>query len=91
MKRKIDPDMPAGRLTRIKDTLPAPHQLAMPRDDVKVTLALSRRSIAFFKDQARRHHAKYQRMIRELVDSYAVHYLPARHDDRLFGGKPYSS
>ena len=50
-------------------------RLAMPREDVKVTLALSRRSIEFFKRQARRNHTKYQRMIRELVDRYASHYF----------------
>lgn len=77
MRRKTDPDMPIGKLTRIKDFLPPPGELAMPRDDMKVTLALSRRSIAFFKEAARRNHTKYQRMIRELVDRYASHYLPA--------------
>ena len=75
MKRKIDEDMPVGKLIRIKDTLPPPSELIMPKDEVKVTLALSRRSIQFFKDQARRNHGKYQRMIREVVDRYASHYM----------------
>jgi predicted DNA binding CopG/RHH family protein len=78
MKREIDPNMPVGRLTRIKDFLPPPDKLVFPRDDVKVTLALSRRSIAFFKQKARQHHTKYQRMIREVVDLYASQYLLAR-------------
>lgn len=56
--------------------LPPPQTLGRPRDDVKVTIALSRRSVAFFKEQARRHRTKYQRMIRELVDSYAAHFTP---------------
>ena len=60
MKRKSD-----------KSGLPPPHQLAAAREDVKVTLALSKRSVAFFKSQAHRNHTKYQRMIRELVDRYA--------------------
>jgi predicted DNA binding CopG/RHH family protein len=51
--------------------LPGPDELAAPRDDVKVTIALSRKSIEFFKSQAKRHGTKYQRMIRELVDRYA--------------------
>ena len=72
MKRKIDPDFPVEPLTRVKDFLPPPHELVFPRDDVKVTLALSRRSVAFFKYQARRNRTKYQRMIRELVDRYAA-------------------
>jgi hypothetical protein len=56
------------------DGLPPPHELAAPRDDVKVTLALSRRSVDFFKAQARFNRTKYQRMIRELVDKYAARY-----------------
>lgn len=54
--------------------LPPPEELGAPRDDVKITIALSRRSVAFFKDQARRRKTKYQRMIRELVDRYAAHF-----------------
>ena len=76
MKRQTSPDMPVGTLTRVKDFLPSPQELAMPRDDVKVTLALSRHSIEFFKQQARRNRTKYQRMIRDLVDRYVAHYSP---------------
>lgn len=54
--------------------LPPPEELGVPRDDVKVTLALSRRSVSFFKSQARRRKTKYQRMIRDLVDRYAAHF-----------------
>lgn len=59
-----------GELRPVTDTLPPPDQL-VPRDDtVKVTLALSRRSIEFFKREAAKHHVPYQRMIRALVDEY---------------------
>ncbi len=59
-----------GDLHPITDTLPPPDQL-VPRDDtVKVTLALSRRSVEFFKREAAKHHVPYQRMIRALVDEY---------------------
>jgi len=60
----------AGDLHRITDTLPPPDQL-VPRDDtVKVTLALSRRSVEFFKREATKQRVPYQRMIRALVDEY---------------------
>mgnify|MGYP003395764516 CR=1 FL=1 len=75
MRKKADSDMPIGKLTRVRDFLPPPSKLAAPRDEVKITLALSRKSVAFFKAQARTNHTKYQRMIRELVDQYASHYL----------------
>jgi len=42
------------------------------REDVeKVTIALSKRSVDFFKEEARRHGTQYQRMIRALLDRYA--------------------
>jgi hypothetical protein len=56
---------------RVADALPPPDQLVIPDDGVKVTLMLSRRSIEFFKRQARKNHVPYQRMIRSLVDEYA--------------------
>ena len=60
-----------GRIRIIRDFLPAPADL-VPRDDnVKVTLSLSRRSLDFFKREAKKRHVPYQRMIRALVDSYA--------------------
>lgn len=70
-KIKKDPDMPVGALKRVKDFLPPPEELIFPDDSVKVTLALSKSSVEFFKRQAKKHNTKYQRMIRELVDRYA--------------------
>ncbi len=37
---------------------------------VKVTLGLSRRSVEFFKRQAKKHETQYQKMIRRLLDLY---------------------
>ncbi|HEX3991622.1 MAG TPA: hypothetical protein VHX39_10680 [Acetobacteraceae bacterium] len=56
---------------RVADTLPPPDQLVIPDDGVKVTLTLSRQSVDFFKQVARKYHVPYQRMIRNLVDEYA--------------------
>ncbi|OGR51589.1 MAG: CopG family transcriptional regulator [Elusimicrobia bacterium GWA2_62_23] len=75
MKKTKDEDKPVGKLTRVDDFLPPPGALAMPEDTIKVTLSLSRSSVNFFKEQARRNHTKYQRMIRSLVDTYTAHYL----------------
>ena len=73
-KKMIDSDKPFGKLTRVKDFLPPPGELAMPDETVKVTIALKKSSITFFKHQAERHHTKYQKMIRELLDRYATQY-----------------
>jgi len=60
-----------GRVRVIEDFLPAPADLVPREDNVKVTLSLSRRSLDFFKREARRRRVPYQRMIRALIDTYA--------------------
>ncbi len=72
--KRTERDLPIGTLTRIKDMLPPPEQLAVPEDAIKVTLLLSRSSVEFFKHRAERQRTKYQRMIRTLVDRYAKQY-----------------
>jgi predicted DNA binding CopG/RHH family protein len=54
----------------VQDFLPSPGELAFRDEGVKVTLALSRKSVDFFKAEASRHHTQYQRMIRRLLDAY---------------------
>ncbi len=49
-------------------------QLAMQEETVKVTLRLSQSSIDFFKQQAKKYHTKYQKMLRFLVDKYVERY-----------------
>jgi predicted DNA binding CopG/RHH family protein len=60
-----------GRLRMVEDFLPPPADLVPREDNVKVTLSLSRRSLDFFKREAKKRHVPYQRMIRALVDAYA--------------------
>jgi hypothetical protein len=55
----------------LPDFLPPPDRLVRRDDTVKVTLALSRASVEFFRDAAKRQGVPYQRMIRALVDAYA--------------------
>ena len=59
-----------GPLKIIRDFLPAPEGLSFREEAVKVTIALSRRSVDFFKREAQKHGTQYQRMIRRLLDSY---------------------
>jgi len=75
MKKTLtDPNKPVGRLARVTDFLPPPEKLVTPEENVKVTISLSRSSVRFFKQQAAKHHTKYQKMIRTLVDTYTAHY-----------------
>ena len=79
MKKKIAyTNEPLGDVQVVADFLPSPSQLAYREDGVKVTLALSKRSVDFFKAEASKHQTQYQRMIRRLLDSYAeAHGEPA--------------
>lgn len=58
----------------IRDFLPPPEELAFREEGVKVTLALSKKSVEFFKSEATKHHTQYQRMIRKLIDTYVDTY-----------------
>jgi hypothetical protein len=69
---------PLGKLEVVSDFLPLPEDLVFRDDGVKVTLALSKRSVDFFKSQALKHNTQYQRMIRRLLDAYAEHHTQAR-------------
>ena len=68
---------PIGKLKVVRDFLPRPEELVFRDEGVKVTLALSKRSVEFFKDEARKHRTQYQRMIRRLLDAYAEHHSRA--------------
>ena len=63
-------DEPIGKVEVIKDFLPSPDELAFKEDTVKVTIALSKSSVEFFKREAEKRDTKYQLMIRRLLDAY---------------------
>jgi hypothetical protein len=67
-------DEPLGNLKVVPDFLPRPEDLVFREAGVKVTIALSKRSVEFFKGEARKHNTQYQRMIRRLLDAYAEHH-----------------
>ena len=74
MKTKIKyTEEPIGELKIVKDFLPPPGQLVLREENVKITISLKKSSIAFFKEQAKKHKTSYQRMIREVVDWYTSH------------------
>lgn len=73
MKNKITyTDGPIGDVKVVRDALPPPSELAFREEQIKVTIGLSKSSVDFFKNEARRHHTQYQKMIRKLLDLYVV-------------------
>ena len=67
-------DEPMGKRKVVKDFLPPPDELVLKEESVKVTISLSKESIAFFKKEAKRQHTQYQKMIRKVLDLYAAQY-----------------
>jgi hypothetical protein len=65
-----------GRVRIVEDFLPSPDRLVLREENVKVTLSLSQRSVAFFKRAVRQRCVPYQRMIRAA--------LAARHPEPSF-------
>ena len=71
-KQKIKyTDEPLGKVRVITDFLPSPAELAFKEETVKVTLALTKSSLDFFKHKAKNHNTQYQKMIHSSVDNYA--------------------
>ena len=76
MKKKIKyTDEPMGKVRVVSDFLPSPKDLVLKDETVKVTISLSKASVEFFKEEARKHKTQYQRMIRRLLDEYTAHQL----------------
>ncbi|MFV1998135.1 MAG: CopG family transcriptional regulator [Acidiferrobacterales bacterium] len=64
-------DEDLGEFQVVTDFLPSPEELAFKEDTVKVTIFLSKGSVEFFKQEAKKHNTQYQKMIRRLLDVYS--------------------
>ncbi len=57
----------------LKDFLPPPEALVLKEPETeKITIALSKDTVKFFRDKAQELGAPYQRMIRNLLDAYVA-------------------
>ena len=74
-KREIKyADEPIDHVKLVADFLPSPEQLVLKEETVKVTLALTKDSVDFFKRVAKEQHTHYQTMIRALLEQYTEHH-----------------
>ena len=71
-KKTLYSDGPIGDVKVVRDFLPAPEDLVFKEDQIKVTIGLSQTSVDFFKQEAKKHHTQYQKMIRRLLDLYVA-------------------
>ena len=70
---------PIGPVRIVEDFLPPPSELVVKEEVEKVTISLSKRSVEFFRNEARKHGTQYQKMIRALLDRYAQLNAPSRN------------
>ena len=74
MKKSKKDDRPIGELKKIADFLPAPAKLVQKEHITKITLAVDEETVRFFKASAKTHGTKYQKMMREVLKTYAGHF-----------------
>lgn len=66
-------DEEIGDVKFVTDFLPSPSELRDRNENTKVTIALSKRSVEYFKKAAVENHMQYQKLIRQLLDDYVSH------------------
>jgi hypothetical protein len=71
-KKIVYTDYDLGEVERVKDFLPSPDQLALRQEKVKVTMEMTKRTVDYFKTQAKKYKTSYQLMVRNLLDAYVA-------------------
>lgn len=64
-----------GEAVVIADMLPSPTELVRKSAKEKITIAIDKGSLELFKKYAKKHDAKYQTMINDVVGAYADKFL----------------
>ena len=64
-----------GNIKVVEDFLPKPEELVLRDNTVNITLNLSKSSVEFFKKLAEKHNSQYQKLIKNLLDTYTSRYL----------------
>ncbi len=71
-------NIPVQKIDRTLKDMPYPIGLVPTEKKVLVSFYLNKSTVRFFKKEADRHHAKYQRMMRAVLERYMHH-----HDNRI--------
>lgn len=78
-----DPDLPDIKNLRLvsMDFLPRPEELIFKNEStVKISMTLDKESVDFFKTEAARLQVPYQRMIRNLLQTYTQYMKQVKQD-----------
>lgn len=58
----------------VEDFLPPPEKLVRKEENLKITISLSKSSVGFFKEKAKKIGIPYQTIIKTVLDKYSSHY-----------------
>jgi hypothetical protein len=73
MKNRIKyTDGPIGEIKIIPDFLPSPDKIVLKDVKTRVTINLNKSCVNYFKRLAKTHNTKYQKVIRDVLDYYAL-------------------
>ena len=50
-----------GSMNIIEDFLPSSEELAFKEENTKIMISLTKETVDFFKDEAKKHHTQYQK------------------------------
>lgn len=59
----------------VDDFLPSPEDLVRWQEKERITILLDKKSLSAFRAYAKKHDAKYQTMINDVLESYAKTHL----------------
>lgn len=62
----------------IKDLLPSPAELVRKTEKERITIAIDKHNLDLFRQYAKKHNAKYQTMINDILGIYAEKFLHKR-------------
>lgn len=66
-------DEPIGNVKVIADFLPKPKDLVLKDETVQINISLSKSSIEYFKEEAKKNNTHYETLIRQILDEYVSH------------------
>ena len=67
-------NIPLGRIDRAVKNMPNPIGLLPQEKKILISVYLNESTVRFFKKEANRHHSKYQRMMRAVLERYKEAY-----------------
>ncbi len=71
--KEIEEALESGEI--VTDFIPSPDKLIFKAKKEKITIAIDKSSLEAYKGYAKKHKAKYQTMMNDVLSSYAEKYL----------------